>query len=433
MSIWGAVARDYEKVQRRSYVYLKEGELMENKIIGIFIDALRPGFISEANTPFLYALSKENPCMVLETILGYSDAIDATILTGTYPDIYGYWMKYYYDPQNSPFKNMPFLSVFKLIDYIPSVFIRSGINFVLCNTFYKWFSRKLGYNELASYNIPYKFIHNFDFTLKKSLFLDKEPFKDIPTIVDILDANGKTFYYTHGIKSNTFEKLEGVDLGIVYLNNIDFTAHLFGLKSPRFSNALKKVDEKVKTIFETCKKFNPNTNIIVFSDHGMADVHTILTFKELFKDKRLGTRYLFALDGTKVRFWYFDDGIKNEIHELFKDKTYGHFLTDDEKKEFRIKFDHNLYGDDIFLLDQGYSIFPNFMSWAKPKAMHAYHPKYKEQKGTLILHGGAFRNVDKSIDGTLVKLVDIMPTVLDVLELEIPDTVEGRSLVGKDD
>lgn len=407
---------------------------MGEKLIGIFIDALRPDFISERDTPFLYALSNENPCMELETILGYSDAIDATIFTGTYPDVYEYWMKYYYDPQNSPFKNMPFLSVFKLIDYIPSAFIRSGINFVLRSTFYKWFSKKLGYNELASYNIPYKLIHNFDFTLKKS-FLDNEPFEGIPTIVDVLNANGKTFYYTHGIKADTFKKLENVDLGIVYLSDIDFTAHLFGLQSPRFSKTLKKVDGKVKTIFETCKKFNPNTNIIVFSDHGMANVHTILTFKELFKDKRLGDRYLFALDGTKVRFWYFDDSIQNEIHELFKDKTYGHFLTDDEKKKFRIKFDHNLYGDDIFLLDQGYSIFPNFMSWAKPKAMHAYHPKYKEQKGTLILHGEAFKNNSKSGDETLVKLVDIMPTILEVLELEIPDTVEGRSLVGytKDD
>lgn len=78
---------------------------MENKIIGIFIDALRPDFISEKDTPFLYTLSKENPCMELETILGYSDAIDATIFTGVYPDTHGFWMKYWYDPVKGPSRN----------------------------------------------------------------------------------------------------------------------------------------------------------------------------------------------------------------------------------------------------------------------------------------------------------------------------------------
>ena len=100
-------------------------------------------------------------------------------------------------------------------------------------------------------------------------------------------------------------------------------------------------------------------------------------------------------------------------------------MDDKELSSFRINFPHNLYGDDIFLLDQGYSIYPNFMSWAKPKAMHAYDPGYKEQRGFIILHGKLFENGIRN----KVNIADIMPTMLDILKMEIPTVVEGKSLI----
>jgi len=359
--------------------------------------------------------------MEIETILGYSDAIDATIFTGTYPDIHGYFMKYSYDPENSPF-NSSILRFFRIIDYIPSSFIKSGINYILYKTFYKWLSKKLGYYELASFNIPYNILHYFDFVLKKSL-MDEKVF-NVPTIFDVLRINNKTFYYSHGIKSNTFKELKRADLNIIYLSNVDFSAHLFGIDSPKFFKSLRKLDKKIEAIFNFCKENIPNASIIVFSDHGMAKVHEILDFGNLLnKGKGFQTRYLLALDGTMIRFWYFDENIKLEIREFFKDKEYGYFLTKEDKNKLRIIFTNNRYGDDIFLLDQGYAIFPNFMSWAKPKAMHAYHPKYKEQRGVFILHGRYAKNLRR------IKLVDIMPTFLDILELPCAPTVEGKSIL----
>jgi predicted AlkP superfamily pyrophosphatase or phosphodiesterase len=395
---------------------------MNKNIACIFIDALRPDFISEKHTPFLYKLSKDNPLMEIETILGYSDAIDATIFTGVHPDIHGYWMRYWYDPVNSPFKNAAFLKIFRTIDFIPSAFIRSGINYVLYYTFYKWLSKKLGYNELASFNIPYKLLQNFGISLKKSL-LDKNPFEGIPTLFDVLRQNNKSFYYTHGIKPDTLKSLGEVDLGIVYFSDIDASAHLFGTDNFIFSRTLRKLDNKVETIFKKVKEKNPNATIIIFSDHGMAKVNKILDFKNLLKQNNLRNHYLVALDATMIRFWYFDEAGKIEIRNWLKDKQYGHFLTGKEISNLRINFKHNKWGDDIFLLDQGYSIFPNFMSWAKPKAMHAYHPKYKEQRGTFIIHGISCRDIDE------IKLVDIMPTILDIFGLQIPNNVEGKSIV----
>lgn len=395
---------------------------MNEKVICIFVDALRPDFISEKNTPFLYRCAKDNPAMKLETILGYSDAIDTTIFTGVHPDINGYWMRYWYDPANSPFKNISLLKIFRLIDFIPSAFIRSGINFTLYYSYYKWLSKKLGYDELASFNIPYNILQNFGIVQKKSLF-DKDPFTDIPTLFDVLRNNKKTFYYTHGLKKDTYEKLTEVDLGIIYFSDIDASAHLIGIDNFLFSRTLKKLDTKFEEIFNVVKKNNPDVNILIFSDHGMAKVNKILKLNNLMNLDGFGKRYLLALDGTMIRFWYFDDAIKSIIRNDFIDKQYGHFLSEKEKQDLRIDFSHNKWGDDIYLLDQGYAIFPNFMSWAKPTAMHAYHPKYEEQHGIFIINGKSCKNIDK------IRLVDIMPTILDIFKLDIPESVEGNSIL----
>ncbi|MCD4664759.1 MAG: alkaline phosphatase family protein [Bacteroidales bacterium] len=396
------------------------------RLIGIFVDALNPRFISKENTPFLYDLSQGNPAIELETLLGFSDAIDASIFTGTYPDTNDYWMKFQYNPEQSIFKNIPITYPLKVLDFIPPSFslIRSGINYAMYHTIYKQFSKRYGYDGLASFNMPYKILHNFDFTLKKSL-MGENPFENIPTIFDLLRKNDKTFYYTHGIKKDTLKMLRKSDLGIVYLSDADAAAQLFGVDCPRFFNTLRNLDSKIKFIFEKFKG-DPDTNFILFSDHGMAKVDKILTFNKLLKNKEFNKRYLLTLDGTMVRFWYFDADIKQEIQDILKGESYGHFLTKGEKTDLRINFAHNKYGDDIFLLDQGYSIFPNFFSWAKPEAMHSYHPSYKEQKGIVILCGKPFDDVSK----TLARTVDLMPSMLNYLGMDVPNTIEGESLIG---
>jgi predicted AlkP superfamily pyrophosphatase or phosphodiesterase len=397
---------------------------LANKVVCVFVDALRPDFIDKEMTPFLYNLADTCSKIEIETVLGYSDVIDATIFTGTYPNVHGYWMKYYYDPKNSPFNSYIFWPL-RIIDYIPFPFIRSGINYVLYNSFYKLLSKKLGYNELASFNIPYYLLHNFSITLRKSM-MEENAFK-IPTIFDVLSTENKKFYYSHGIKSETFQILKEVDLGIIYLSDIDFWAHIVGISSARFKKALSKLDKKVESIFNNTIDNNPDTIFIVFSDHGMADVHELLNLRELLEDKDFCDRYMMVLDGTMIRFWYFDEKIKLKIRSYFSEKKYGHFLSNNEKENLKINFPHNKWGDDIFLLDQGFAIYPNFMSWAKPKAMHAYNPKYKEQRGSFILYGKKCKNLD------FINLVDIMPTILDILGAKIPDTVQGRSVLEEND
>jgi hypothetical protein len=46
------------------------------------------------------------------------------------------------------------------------------------------------------------------------------------------------------------------------------------------------------------------------------------------------------------------------------------------------------WGDDVFLTEPGVVIFPNFHSYVRPKAMHAYDPADLDQDGIVVASAG---------------------------------------------
>jgi predicted AlkP superfamily pyrophosphatase or phosphodiesterase len=257
---------------------------------------------------------------------------------------------------------------------------------------------------------------------------------DLPTLFDVLREHNVKFTYLDSTKlgrklQHTLRMLDSdVQVIIVYLHYLDYAAHRHGLNSPHFWVQVKNMDETVKSIVNSAKqRFGDKLDVIIFSDHGMVETTEFLNFERFMRHKKFGEEFLFFLDSTMVRLWYMNPHVKDEVRRLFNNMEYGTFLSEEEKKKLRINFKHRYYGDDIYLLKPEFSIFPNFISWLKPKAMHAYHPKYDHQLGIAIFSGEALESVNQNV--AFIELVDIMPTVLDVLGLEIPTTCVGSSLL----
>lgn len=404
------------------------------RLLLILVDAFRYDFFSKKHTPFLYNLSKHGHTIPLQPILGYSDAIRATIFTGTYPDIHNYWIMYQYAPTASPF------SAFKpleFVEHIPTHLLKSGTKFVLTNTLCKMLATAYGYQKLSIRNIPFEIIDLFSYALKNSM-ISPNFFKNIPSFFDVLtNYNAKYVYLDSSeLKGNLFRKIRelgsNVKLIMIYLHYLDYAAHRHGLNSRSFQLQLRDTDKIIKFIVKSLKqRFNNELDVIVFSDHGMANVTDFIDFRRFLSralcDVEFGNDYLFFLDSTMIRFWYSNSHTKEIIHRALDKIEYGRFLSKEERKKLRIDFSHRYYGDETFLLKPGYSIFPNFISWLKPKAMHAYHPKYKNQLGTAIFDGQIKEQIDH--DRRIVKLVDIAPTILDLFGYETPITFEGHSLL----
>jgi hypothetical protein len=125
---------------------------------------------------------------------------------------------------------------------------------------------------------------------------------------------------------------------------------------------------------------------LVFSDHGMSSLSRQIAIPELTSHPAFPDRFFAALDATMVRLWYLDEDerLRQELRERVATRFPGHFLSADELATHNLQFNDRLYGDDFYLLPPGIAVFPNFHSFIKPKAMHAYDPAFQDQWGIFI-------------------------------------------------
>ena len=66
---------------------------MSKKLLFILLDAFRHDYFTKQLTPFMYRLSKDASTK-LESVLGYSETVKQSLITGTYPNKNGMWAEF---------------------------------------------------------------------------------------------------------------------------------------------------------------------------------------------------------------------------------------------------------------------------------------------------------------------------------------------------
>lgn len=401
--------------------WLKDGLYGLSRVFTLFLDALRYDFVTAEDTPYLHSLSLKGDKLRLRPILGYSDAIRATLFTGTYPDKHGYWIMYRFSPEVSPYK---VFRGFRFLDRLPGFFSR-GSKFLASKFIGLPIAWGWGYSDMETRNIPFRVIHFFDKTLHRELL--NEGVLPVPTIFDVLRGHGMKFNYINSSRVNPVRAVQTVgsdlDLTVVYLHYLDFAAHRYGLWSQKYKETLRVVDRLCRYLVrEVEERMGSSVELLVFSDHGMTQPRHYVNISRLVEDPDHGKDYLLFLDSTMIHVWYLNPERMDEVRRVFESLPYGCFINKNEKEKLRIEFSSRLYGDDIFLLNPDYQIFPNYISMLKPKGMHAYHPDYKHQQGIFMFKG-------ETVKKKVVELPDVTATILNLLDLKLPSTFEGERLV----
>ncbi len=407
----------------------------------LLVDAFRWDYLTADNTPFLHSQLDSGFLAPLHPILGYSDAIRATVFTSAYPRDHGYWIMTRYSPGTSPLK---LLRPLRFLDGLPGGFFKRAMKFWLSASLGRVLGRIHHCPPPTTHDLPFGLLDCFDSTMSRSM-LAPGAFPGYPTIFETLVQNGFKNAFLDaslfGIRArfgssvrvrgklvNALARLpQDTRLAFVYLHHLDHFAHRFTTSSPRFMAELRNVDSTIEAIVGKAKeRWGPSLEVVIFSDHGMADATHFHQVRGLVRDQGLGKDFLLSLDSTMVRVWYFNPARKDEIRKKVEALGCGHFLSADEKQTLKVDFDHRAYGDDIYLLEPGHTLFPNFISWIKPFAMHAYHPDQPSQTGIFLWLN---RKPDISHRGP-VELVDIAPSLLTVLGLPRPSSFKGTSLLG---
>lgn len=390
-------------------------QLTPRKILLILVDALP---FHKFNANVRKHLGRGWRYSRLESILGYSDCFKVSLFTGCYPDSTGYWMKFIFS-ENTKYQ-LP--GLLNSIDYIPT---KMKVAFRL------FLTRVLG-EDMPIHMIPCKAMPFLDRTLDTDIEKCNHIGK-CETLFSILKKNRISWNYLTTVKCRNYNlmlkkvkmSVQSNAVTILYMDELDYWGHRLGTESSIYNSILENVVDFVRlTIKKACSN-RSNFRTVVFSDHGMISTpNHINLWNDVIRDKMFGKDYIFFLDATTVRAYYLNDKetTKDRVGKIIERRLSKHArdLSLDEMRKKRLPITRK-YGDRIWLLEPGYVLYPNFMSWLPPWGMHAYDPSHPSQTGLFAYLG------NEEIDTDIVRPTDIMPMILENVGVSIPKTCEGKN------
>jgi hypothetical protein len=405
---------------------------MKDKVIMLFLDAFSSKYLEEQLCPTINKLSQEHFFSELEPMFAFQ-GIGATMFSGAWSNTTGVWTEYVLGENETLKNSLLFENLMELTDVIPNDRLCWDIRYAL---FKLWGKKYVGTPAL----IPGKLAKYFTTKLQKK-YSDENSLGHLKTVFDVLGENGLDYNYLTPFLARTegkeidllckkLRKNSVPALTMLQLSELDAVGHSHGPISYEMQKAVKRIDEAVNNIFEASRVSHDNVHIVVFSDHGMSTVRQHLNVWKILRDLPITLRkdYLVFLDSTMARFWFFTPRARRYIEEAFAHVECGHILGTDQLQKFHVDQLGDEHGQMMFALDDGAVIYPDFFRRHNPpKGMHGY--MIPQDNPILLICSPKsdrqdirFKNLKK------VRMIDIMPTVLDLLDLPVPKTCEGVSL-----
>ena len=161
--------------------------------------------------------------------------------------------------------------------------------------------------------------------------------------------------------------------------HLDHIMHKHGIGSREFDNELNVINLRIKRLWEGIEG-SGGGELWIISDHGMAQVNHPAKFPgELLRKKKLCKSYF--IDATMVRIWGCPEKYRQQLNSALESLP-GKMLTEQERSQWGIESE--LFGDIIFLLEEGYMFAPSFVGDEVMKSMHGYWPDLPSQQGVLL-------------------------------------------------
>ena len=375
-------------------------------------------------TPFLLKMAEQGITGILEPPLAY--CLHPTWFAGLHPKSSDRFLLHIYSPQTSPYKRLRLISFLERNRFtrLSSGFARHhllrnpyGVAPCIPNYMLKYFDVA---EKLPPWHPQYlpKATTLFDILRQKDL---KWLFIGSP------GSNQQTFSIL-----NKFQKMISKKYSFIWLHfaELDWACHKYGPRSAQSKGKLREIDEAIEKIHAYLNSTYSTVNTLVFGDHGHVEVNQTLDLRSLLKQtsSRMGEDYIYFLDSTIARFWFKNERAQDEIAHVLSTVDRGKILSKQDLKKYGCNFQNPRHGQLIWVADEGYIILPNFWQGTTiVRGMHGYLPEVQSNHARFVLSGS---QVPKPVKlEKKYKLVDIFPTLLDLMHLPTPETNEGSSIL----
>ena len=321
----------------------------------------------------------------LDSVFGYSSTCVPSILSGRWPDEHRNWCYFVYDPKNSPFRSL------RSLRWLPPAVTSRRIFRRWLTKFVKVQLKFRGYFDL--YNIPFRYIHLFDFTEKKSPLQPKGMNRG-PNIFDFLVEQGIPYFVSDPAKAEEQNRddlvarinAESIDFAFMYWAGLDGLLHMVGNQSPEVPAKLRVYEQWIQQVLAAAQQHYREVRLYIFSDHGMANCDELLNLKARIDalPVTMERDYAVVYDSTMARFWFFNDQARKLITEELQRESQGRIIPDSELRQMRTLFEDRYFGELIFLVKEGVLIVPSHMGERPIRAMHGYHPTDKHTYASFL-------------------------------------------------
>jgi len=215
----------------------------------------------------------------------------------------------------------------------------------------------------------------------------------------------------------------------MYFSDMDDTGHLYGPNNEEELTAtLEDLDTNLGQLFDGVTALDIPVNIIVVSDHGMAEVpiNQLIPIESIKNEEDYQT----VTVGSAVHLYLEEDADETVVFEQLKKKEKNFTVYKTAESPFYKNNPTNpRLGDFLIIPDYGY-YFKTLMQIGLLKRStkvvlghHGYDPKIKDLQGIFYANGPAFKS---GITIESFENIHIYPLICEMMGLEVPEEVDGK-------
>ena len=409
----------------------------------LYLDAFRWDYLNADQAPFLYSLIDRSIYVPrLGNVAGFTKR--TAMLSGAYPSTTGHFTGFAFDPSGSPFA-MSLLErhIVSMVEQAANRGIRGFGRMRGIMGSYLERAARCQLNNVPNFSkFPLVLWPWFRPTSHRGLPYEED--YDVPNLLQALARTGRKFSYWlyPVIKGGDNKILETVikhidadsELTLVQFSDLDRAGHRHGSSSLEYRLCAAQTDLYTRILFEEFNRAYGQLNWVIVSDHGMMDVTHRIDAGSLIHGSaaryrlRHGDHYLVFLDSTMARVWSLSSRANKFVDQVFSQSEFqslGRIIDDELAERYHIPSNNRMYGDRIWWADPGVLVYPDYFSAKKPYVgMHGYVPDYPDMLPFMLVHGPNIepRRVERA------ELIDVCPTLCDLLGIDLPPICEGRSI-----
>ncbi|HOH47468.1 MAG TPA: alkaline phosphatase family protein, partial [Candidatus Cloacimonadota bacterium] len=238
-----------------------------------------------------------------------------------------------------------------------------------------------GYFEL--YQVPFKYLPYFDYLEKRDYFVPGGILQT-DTIFDWCVEKKIPYYCSNWRHSEERILLENkrviseaeIKLAYVYLPKLDGIMHNHGPFSEATRAKLQELEQQITGLYRFATKLYDDVALYVISDHGMAPVTGSVDLISIVESLGLvyARDYVAFYDSTMARFWWLNPSAREVVLNRLSEEKSGMIVRQEDLAPLRVRFEHNRFGDDYFVMQEGILINPSYMGLNVIPGMHGFHP-----------------------------------------------------------